>query len=131
MKRITLLMAALMVLSLMAVGCNAKKKEEAPKVVGSEAQVTATLKLIGTTRASNLPFLDTHAAMRDNINSLEGVANSLAQAPGNGQLQRMFGAALDQAIARADIIAKRASESADDKKRAAELRDKLTAIRKS
>jgi len=131
MKPITPLMAALLVLPLMAAACNAKKKEEAPKAVGSQDQVAATLKLIATTRGSNQPFLDTHAAMRDNINSLEGIANSLAQAPGNGQLQRMFGASLDQAITRADIIAKRATESADDKKRAADLRDKLMAIKKS
>jgi hypothetical protein len=131
MKPNTRIAAGAMFLFVMALCACQAKKQEAPKVVGTQSQATAVLNLIGTTRGANQPFLDTHAAMRDNLNSLESTANILSGAPGNQQLMRTFSNSLDQAINRANIIATRASESPDNKKKAAELRDKLIAIRKS
>ena len=110
-------------------GCAPAKKVEPPRGVGTPEHVAETLELIKATRIADPEFLGSHGILRDNLATLENLANALGQAPDNERIRALFNTAFNECVNRADIIAKRPTETDAAKTRAKEIHDNLVAIR--
>jgi hypothetical protein len=129
-SRTRILCAALTLIgAALATACAPAKKAEPPRTVGTPEHVAATLELIKATRIADPEFLANHGILRDNLARLENLANALAQAPDNDRIRALFNTAFNECINRADIIARRPTETDAAKARAKEIQDNLVAIR--